>query len=225
MIAEFDYACFNGLLLYIEDSTQKQRYKDDNAKVLVSYSKIPAYIPVIEESIINTAGKTTVPFFVECLVPGTTLHVLALDCDTAPGMAAAKYWLESDDIATCVIESSPGHFWVIGDLALPFNEMVNKAKRIPGVDKNFVAMMKSSAWIRAMPKGGFIPKWISNDLKNPFVISWVQAFQSWWESPFPRRIAKLSEITSKLAASTLTVEELLPRESPMGKMLQRKVDL
>jgi hypothetical protein len=134
----------------------------------------------------NTQIKPPTTFLTKVLSPAT--HVLVLDCDSDGELLAAKHWVKTELKAeTVVIESSPGHYWVVVDIIDEFRNIIYMMAEIPGVDSQFVdfCRRRKNIYIRIVPKSygcnAYRPRFPeTHDLTNEGVIKWYEELKSWF---------------------------------------------
>lgn len=133
-------------------------------------------------------------------------HIMALDCDSYNDMRSATGSLFFNQISHCVIESSPGRYWVIADRVGRVKELY-PLMMIAGVDRDYVRFTdyRESFHLRAYPKNGFIPRqvgiWMSRDINSfrthtgntpehyRLYREWLSAFLDYWNSSDMRFVA------------------------------------
>jgi len=135
------------------------------------------------------------------LIPSLDKYLLLLDVDSVKNCEKTIKWLNSRKIKHIVINSSPSHFWIIGDKIDTVENHTHLMEEIPGIDEKYTRCSRKQGvlLLRGFPKAGFIPKFNNSDRysgKGLFE-KWIIQFKSYWESE------DLSEVANALFAEAL----------------------
>lgn len=146
--------------------------------------------------------------FLGCRIPFYSYQFVPIvDADSKDHLEKARDYLSLLGIETAVIESSPGHYWIIMDRVRPFSDAINLMKQIPFNDDRYIKLCescRSMVVLRAFPKNGFIPKVIdSGKLKNEHAMRLVDSVVEHFESKFVEKAAKILSMVPQPAVRTV----------------------
>lgn len=119
-------------------------------------------------------------------VAESSLHLLALDCDSREDVGKAVQDLNVRGIGYALIESSPFHFWIITDFIGSVSECISVMNNITGTHSEYItwARRQGDLFLRAFPRNGFRPILgeISFRLSCGKAFEWFKAFSGYWHS-------------------------------------------
>lgn len=112
-----------------------------------------------------------------------SLYFMGLDCDNYPSALAAINYLENHGIGWARIESSKDHYWILTDYIDTAPKIIEKMKRIVGVDSNFIAICEkfNSCEFRAAPRLYKIPNFETYEIhgiEDNRVLQWIEEYHS-----------------------------------------------
>jgi len=134
-------SCWDGYGTVDKDYTKK--WDDFSTSLRIASNHYLEKIPNHSVNLIVKRGLFKRPF-----------HILALDCDSDSDLQAAMSHMENYRFSYYVIESSPGHYWVICDHITFIKEIGNMMDAIPGVDSAYInhTRGRKRVILRAFPK-------------------------------------------------------------------------
>jgi len=121
---------------------------------------------------------------------GYERHLLLLDCDR--GVNTACDMLKRWSIDFLKVESSPENYWLITDYADYFDVVLQKYKKIPGIDNRHITFSEQhrEIHVRIWPKSGFLPIFDFGNssldvshISDNSVKLWIETFIEWWKQP------------------------------------------
>lgn len=140
------------------------------------------------------------------------LYLMVLDCDSHQGMTDATDELYRRGIAKYVVESSPGHFWVICDYIADHKRTIREMETIPGVDGKYINCCRQNNTIvlRAYPKICGVPVFpdpLPIPKKVDHFSSWIRSFRSHWLSPDMTRVVENIKRNSVVMSQPFTLTQ------------------
>jgi len=118
------------------------------------------------------------------------LYLLVADCDSITACQNTSAKLTKLNILHYVIESSPGHYWIIGDYINTKANIQFLLEEIPGVDTEYVRVIPHGIVLRAFPKAGFKPTFINLDklTGSKTFVNWIKSFKEYWDTDMMNQV-------------------------------------
>jgi hypothetical protein len=152
------FICQHGILRFYHQQEYHSPYGTDSIRWPVDESR---FYELLEESLMKEWEPSL--FISTRLEDGR--FVAMLDVDTEDGLVATLVSLDRKGICYEVVESSPGHKWLITNFVGPIDDVLNLMQNTPGVDEKFVDMCVEirKVFIRAtFDQNASPPRFLSN---------------------------------------------------------------